>query len=113
MAVELRGRFNLFPIARLRSIAEVETAGFRAGQVLLVADNLQLRAPVCSSKPRFETTPHSTYDFECFASTGVNTPETVSPNWGGPSRSGFSASIRPVWYANILSGPGNQWIAST
>jgi hypothetical protein len=38
MAVELRGRFNLFPIARLRSIAEVATAGFRAGQVLLVAD---------------------------------------------------------------------------
>jgi hypothetical protein len=23
-------------------------------------------------------------DFECFANTGVNTPETISPNWLGP-----------------------------
>jgi hypothetical protein len=35
MAVELRGR-NPFPVARLRSLAEVATAGFRAGQVWLV-----------------------------------------------------------------------------
>jgi hypothetical protein len=33
MAVELRGRFNLFPIAGLRSTAEVATAGFRAGHI--------------------------------------------------------------------------------
>jgi hypothetical protein len=53
MAVELRGRFNLFLIARLRSIAEVATAGFRVGQVLLVADTFSSALP-CAAADTYE-----------------------------------------------------------
>src|SRR6266852_3500978 len=35
-------------------------------------------------------------DFECFASTGVNTPETMSPNRRGLAPYGFQLSIRRI-----------------
>src|SRR5713101_3007670 len=35
-------------------------------------------------------------DFECFASTGVNAPETMSPNRRGPAPYGFQLSIRRI-----------------